>query len=120
MAGRGGHFGIALDHQRFCDQRSGVLPGLAGGRNVQAFERRIIADVIGRRSARNLPSDFAAVNIDGRDAPIGRLDDRESLDVQPGSQDAAAPEAAAVARRRRRSLRWARGLALEMFDRRGP
>src|ERR1700730_4114868 len=45
----------------------------------------MIADAVGGLAVRDLPGDLALVQIDRRDAPVGRLDDRQPLDAEAAS-----------------------------------
>ena len=46
---------------------------------VQALERRVIADVVRRGAERHLPAEVAVVHVDRGDAAVGRLDERQAL-----------------------------------------
>ena len=50
--------------------------GSAGAWNIESLQRRMIANVIRRLAVRNLPEDFAFIEIDGADAAIRRLHQR--------------------------------------------
>ncbi len=84
MAGRARHLRLAGHEQRLRHQRADDA-GLSGSRNLQPFQRRVVADVVRRVAVRDLPQDLAAIEADRRDAAVGRLDDRQALDRQPGT-----------------------------------
>ena len=69
---------IADDHQRLRDQRADRAR-LTGARNRQSFQRRMIADAVGRLAVRDLPDDLAAIEIDRGDAAVRRLQERQPL-----------------------------------------
>ena len=84
--------------------------GLAGLRNVQALQRRMVAHVVRRVAVRHLPDDLAAIEIDRGDRSVRRLEDRQAVDGEPAAASrrlpqarpragAAAPGAAAAAAR---------------------
>src|SRR5205807_8116962 len=62
-------------------QRADVVGRLAGARDVESFEHRMIAHHVGRFSMSDLLHDFAAGEIDRRDGPIRRLDQRQGIDT---------------------------------------
>src|SRR6185436_10981004 len=74
------------DHERLGDEHTnaaGAAAGAgrpAGARDVQALERGIVLDRIGRVAVRDLPYQFTLVEIDRADAAVRRLDQRQALD----------------------------------------
>src|SRR5206468_812804 len=54
--------------------------GLSRLRNGQSFERRVIADVVGRVAVRDLPEDLAAIEVHGGDRAVRRLQDGDAVD----------------------------------------
>src|SRR5688500_7210627 len=69
---------LARHDQALRRQRSDA-PWTPRTRNVHAFERRVITNVVGRLAMRNLPHDLAPVEVDGGNARVRRLDDRQPL-----------------------------------------
>jgi len=69
---------ISGDHERFRHERADGAR-LTGPRNRQPFQRRMIADAVGRFSVRHLPDELAAIEIDRRDASVRRLQQRQTL-----------------------------------------
>src|SRR5205085_4533747 len=51
---------------------------LAGARNVESLERRMVLDVVRCLTVRDLPFDFASVEIDRGDAPVRWFSQRQS------------------------------------------
>src|SRR5205823_13576459 len=93
--------GFAGYQQRLRDHRADAAT-LAGSWNIQAFQRRMILHIIRRLTVRHLPNDLAAVQVDRRNLPVRRPDDRKtSLERRSAN-----PDTRAVAgRHRRRSVR---------------
>ncbi len=56
------------------------LRGIPGAAEVDTRERRMVRDLVRRIGIRDLPEDFAAIQIDCRDGPVGRLDYRQAVD----------------------------------------
>src|SRR5260221_5290369 len=75
------HLRLAGDHQRLGDERPDDA-GLAGARDIQALERRMITNVVRRVAVRDLPEDFSLIQTDRRDAAVRRLRDRQALNRQ--------------------------------------
>src|SRR5262249_3884258 len=77
------------DDQRFGDHQPdrAILARLG---NVHPFQQRVIANHIRRVTMRNLPRDGAPVQIDGREGPVWRFDDWQSLDKRAASAFTAA------------------------------
>src|SRR5580658_9387791 len=69
---------LAANHQCFGYQDT-ENPRPAGARNVQALERRVIANIVRTLSVRDLPEDLTFVQIDRVDASIGWLHQRQAL-----------------------------------------
>src|SRR5580704_15792789 len=70
--------GLTGDYQALGGQNTDQAR-TAGARNVQTFESRMILDVVRRFAVRDLPGDVALVQIDGRNAPIRRLQQGQAL-----------------------------------------
>jgi hypothetical protein len=51
-------------------------------RNIQPFERRMIPDVVRRLPVGYPPSDLVSIQVNGRDAPVWRLNQRQALNRQ--------------------------------------
>src|SRR5207244_3755143 len=47
--------------------------------NIQPFERRVIANIVGRLPVRHLPDDLSSIQIDGRDTPPWWFHQRQTL-----------------------------------------
>jgi hypothetical protein len=60
---RRGHLRLTGDDERLRDERSDD-PGLAGPRDIDALERRIIPDVVRGVAMCDLPQDFTLVEAD--------------------------------------------------------
>ena len=76
---------LSGDHERLRDQRADDA-GLAGARDVDPFERRVIPDVVGRVAVRDLPDDLAFIQAEGADAAVAaasRSADPERLRPPP-------------------------------------
>ena len=67
---------------------------------VEALERRMVLDVVGRVAVRDLPGERALVQIERGDASVRRLDERQPLHRQVAAAFAAAATATAAAGRR--------------------
>ena len=57
MVGRRRDLRVARDHQVLGDQRADVEAALSGARDVDALQRRIVADGVGRVPMGDLPDD---------------------------------------------------------------
>jgi hypothetical protein len=67
---------VAHDNQRFGDHQSHArCARLSRFRNVQTFERWMVADVIRRVAVRHLPQDLTPVETDRREDSVRRFDD---------------------------------------------
>ena len=86
----------------FVDERADAARAAAGAagparpRNVDALERRMVLDRVGRLAVRDLPDDLALVQIDRGDASPWRFDERQSLHGQPAAAVVAAADADVV------------------------
>ena len=76
-----GDIPFARNDQRLGDQRTNVVRGLAGARNVHALEDRRIPDDVRSFTVRDLPDKFALVQIDGCNCSVRWLDQRQSIDI---------------------------------------
>src|SRR6185437_16240982 len=85
----GGDGRVAGDHQAPGDQRADVVAALAGARNVDALQRRAVADVVGRVAVGDLPDDGARVEVNGAERAVGGLDQGQALDRERGRAAAA-------------------------------
>src|ERR1043166_5895295 len=88
------------DRQRLGDQDADAsLPSRLGDRD--AFQRRMILDVVGRFAMSNLPDERPLVHIERGDAAVRRFDERQSLhgDVAAAFPAAASAPAAGLNRR---------------------
>src|SRR5207248_9859145 len=56
---------------------------LTGPRNVHALQEFGVAHYVGSFSMRDLPFDFAFIQINGRDGSVRRLDQWQTVDIQP-------------------------------------
>src|SRR6266851_1954750 len=101
------HLCLARDDQRPGDHRPDDA-SLARAGNVEALERRVVPDVVGRIAVRNLPDDLALVQIDRADAPVRRLHDRQALARESWTPSLAAAAGPAPSRRSRGIWRIAR------------
>ena len=77
----GGDLAFASDDQRLGHQRADVVRLLAGARDVQTFERLVIAHHVGCLAMSDPPDDFSFIEIDGGDRSIRGLDQRQAVDV---------------------------------------
>ena len=72
---------VAGDHQRLGDQHADAA-ALAGLRDVQALQQRVVADRVGRVAVRHLEQQLVRVlQVDRRQHAVGRLDDRQALEA---------------------------------------
>src|SRR5438132_6891636 len=75
------HLRIAHDDKCFRDDRAdGAL--LAGFRNRQTLEQRVVPHGIRRLAVRHLPGDVATIEIDRRQQSVRRLHDWQALDLR--------------------------------------
>ncbi len=102
MIRRGGDLTVARDHQVLGHQGADIEARLAGAGHVDALERRIVADRIGRVAMRDLPDDVTLVHVDRADGRVRRLQQRQALDGEVA-------ETATTTAGRRVSAAWARG-----------
>ena len=82
MVRRGRNRAIPGDHQRLGHQGPDLIARLPGARDVQPLQRRIVADEVGRLPGRDLPDDVAAIQVDGADRGVGRLQQRQAVHRQ--------------------------------------
>src|SRR2546422_5240356 len=80
---------FAGDHQRLGHQHADATLA-PRARNRDAFERRVILDVVRRLAVRDLPRHRPLVHVERGDASVRRLDERKSLNGQAATAFAAA------------------------------
>src|SRR5438552_18806554 len=73
------HMPFARDDQRLGLQSADVEGLLAGARNVQAFERLVVAHHVRRLAMCDLPDEFTFIQIDGRNCSVRRLNQRQTV-----------------------------------------
>ena len=74
-----------------------IMPGRPVRGIVQAFERGIVADVVRCFAVRDLPEDLALVQIDGGDASVGRLAERQAVHAEVAASRFRFPAAGSAA-----------------------
>src|SRR5215469_1447131 len=73
---------LTRDDESFGDQRPHQVTFLAGAGNVQAAQCWVVSHHIGCLAMRNLPCDFAFVEIDRGDGSVGRFHQRQPVDIE--------------------------------------
>src|SRR5215510_31283 len=96
---------LAGNHERLGHQRADDA-GLTGPRDLDAFEGRVIPDVVGRVAVRDLPDDLAFIQAEGSYAAVRWLRERQTLNVEA----AAALASAAATTRRAAAAATSRGI----------
>ena len=73
--------GLAGNQQCLRYEKTNRVGLTASARNVEAFQSRMVADIIRRLGISNPPEDFALIHIDCDDTAVRRLHQRQALNT---------------------------------------